>query len=181
MEKTISKASGYSLWLVPDTKSEVYRVLTQCIADIAKEHQTFNFVPHTTLLGGVVGFEEDIRNKTRKLAEMIAPYYIELGEVGSNGIYFQILFSKVEQTEMVMRANIVAQKVFAVEKGKYFPHASLAYGDFPSETIVILQQQIRERQHSITGKKFLVRDVELWRTEGEVKDWYKVAIFPFKS
>lgn len=177
----MSKASGYSLWLVPDTKSEVYRVLAQCISDIAKEYQTPNFVPHATLLGGVDGNEEDVRNKTRKLAEMIAPYEMELGEVGSNGIYFQILFSKVEQTEVVMRPNIVAQKVFGVEKGKYFPHASLTYGDFPLETVAVLQQQLRERCHSITGKKFLVQDIELWRTEGEVKDWRKVATFPFKS
>lgn len=177
----MSNASGYSLWLVPDTKSEVYRALAQCIADIAKEHQTPSFVPHATLLGGVDGSEESVRDKTRKLAEMIDPYEIQFGDVGSNGIYFQILFSKIEKTEVVMRANIVAQEVFAVDKGKYFPHASLAYGDFSPEAVVVLQQQLAERHHQITGKKFLVRDVELWRTEGEVKDWYKVATFPFKS
>lgn len=177
----MSKASGYSLWLVPDIKSEVYRALAQCIADIAKEHQTPNFIPHATLLGGVDGNEESILDKTRKLAEMIAPYEIQLGEVGSNGIYFQILFSKVEQTEAVMRANIVAQKVFVVDKGKYFPHASLAYGDFSPETVAVLEQQLVEHRHLITGKKFLVRDIELWRTEGEVKDWYRVDTFPFRS
>lgn len=82
---------------------------------------------------------------------------------------------------MVMRANIVAQKVFVVDKGKYFPHASLAYGDFSAETVAVLQRQLAEHHHPITGKKFLVRDIELWRTEGEVKDWYKVDAFPFKS
>ena len=177
----MSKASGYSLWLVPDTKSEMYHALAQCIADIAKEYQTSNFVPHATLLGGVDGSEEGVRDTTRKLAEMIVPYEIELGEVGSNGIYFQILFSKVEQTETVMRANNVAQEVFVVDKGKYFPHASLAYGDFSPETVAALRQQLAVRYPPIAGKKFLVRDIELWRTEGVVKDWYKVATFPFKS
>jgi hypothetical protein len=71
--------------------------------------------------------------------------------------------------------------VFAANKGKYFPHASLAYGDFSPETVAVLQQQLTGCRHPIMGKKFLVRDVELWRTEGEVKDWYKVAAFPFKS
>lgn len=174
------KTSGYSLWLVPDTKSEALRVLAQHIADIAKKHQTPNFVPHATLLGGVDGTEADMRAKTQELAEKLAPYDIRLCGVGSNGTYFQILFSKIDETVPVMHANVVAQQVFGVDKGVYFPHASLAYGDFSPEQISALKQQLTEGK-PVSGMSFLVQEIELWRCKGEVQEWYKVAAFPFKS
>lgn len=177
----MSKASGYSLWLVPDTGSELYRTLAQCIAKIAEEHQTPNFIPHGTLLGGVAGDEKSLCDKTQRLAETLEPYEIQLGEVGSNGIYLQILFSKIEQTDAVMYANSLAQRVFGINKGIYFPHLSLAYGDFLPEEITTLQSEFTQRNDQIIGRKFLVRDIELWRTEGVVQDWYKVATFPLKS
>ncbi|MFY9462905.1 MAG: hypothetical protein WAP52_01830, partial [Candidatus Sungiibacteriota bacterium] len=62
----------------------------------------------------------------------------------------------------------------------YFPHVSLTYGGFSPETVAVLQQQLAERHNLTMGKKFLVQGVELWRTEGEVKDWYKVSSFPFR-
>lgn len=177
----MTRISRYSLWLVPDTASAAYRVLTGCIAEIAQEYQTLNFVPHATLLGGIDGNETDILAKTKKLAESVTPYEIELGETGSNGIYFQILFSKVRQTEAVMQANAVAQAVFAVDQGKYFPHVSLAYGDLLPQTVTSLQQFIAERHPLVVKTTFLAQSIELWCTEGKAKDWYKVSAFPFKS
>lgn len=173
------KTSGYSLWLVPETGSEAHRVLAQCITDIAKEYGTPSFVPHTTLLGGVDGTEEEMHAKTQELAEKLTPYEIYLGNIGSNGSYFQILFSKIEQTEAVMQANITAQKVFGVDSGTYFPHASLAYGDFSPEQVATLKQKVAER--GISEMAFLVQGIELWRCEGDMTDWREVAAFLLKS
>ncbi len=174
----MSKASGYSLWLVPDVDSEVHRVLKGYIAAMSKEYQTPNFVPHVTLLGGVDENEVDICCNTRKLANELAPYEIEFGGLGSNGIYFQILFSKVELTEAVMHANTLAQRILGVNQGIYFPHLSLAYGDFSPKELAVMGEQLQKRIGSVSGMRFLVREIELWRTEGKVADWHKVAVFP---
>lgn len=96
----MSKASGYSLWFVPDVESDVHRKLSGCIEEIAKSYRTPNFVPHVTLLGGVCGREKDIRAKTENLASFLIPYEIDLGEIGSNGTYFQILFLKVRPSSL---------------------------------------------------------------------------------
>lgn len=179
-EKIMSKALGYSLWLVPDFGSEVYRMLEQQITDVANKYQTPNFLPHVTLLGGLVGDEKSLCDKTQKLAETLNPYEIKLGEVGSNGTYFQVLFSKVEQTKAVIDANSLAQDIFEVDKATYFPHLSLAYGDFSLEEVALLKREITQDNFAV-GKSFLAREIELWRTEGVVQDWYKVATFPLKS
>lgn len=177
----MSKASGYSLWLVPDTNSVLYRIIERYITQVAMEYKTPKFVPHVTLLGGLIGDEKDLCSKTKKLAEMLEPYEVQLGEIGSNGIYFQALLSKVSQANAVISANTLAQQVFGVNNGSYFPHASLAYGDFSQEEIAMLQGDLTKRDLLGTEKNFLVKEVELWRTEGMVRDWYKVAVFPFKS
>lgn len=174
----MSKISRFSLWLVPDADSEIHRLLAAYIGAMAKKHQTPNFIPHVTLFGAVEGEEGDICSKTQKAAEFIAPYEIELGEVGSNGTYFQILFTRVVQTETVMHANTVAQQMFKVKQQIYFPHLSLAYGDFTPEELTVMEEQLQKRGGRVVGKRFLVQHIELWRTEGKVSDWHKVAAFP---
>ena len=174
----MSKATGYSLWLVPERGTETYEFLDKLIRNVATQYRTPVFDPHVTLLGGVGGNEQGICEKTRLLAEKLAPYELRLGEVGSNGTYFQILFSRIEQTPAAMNVNAVAQKVFAVDKGKYFPHISLAYGDLSNEQVVALQQFVA-KGNKITGMHFLAQGVELWRTERAVEEWRRVAIFPF--
>lgn len=171
------KATGYSLWLVPERDTETYVFLSQLIHNIAARYRTPVFDPHVTLLGGRDGTEQDMREKARLLAGELSPFEIQLGEVDSSGIYFQILFSKIEQTCAVLNANVVAQKVFGVDKGKYFPHLSLAYGDFSNEQVAALRQFVAQR-NPIAGMHFFAQG-ELWHSEGAVEEWRKVAFFPF--
>ncbi len=173
----MSNISRFSLWLVPEIDSEIHRLLAGYIAAMAKEHQTPDFVPHVTLFSAVEGEEGDICSKIQKVAEIMAPYEIQLGKVGSNGSYFQILFTRVEQTEAVMHANTVVQNIFGVKHQIYFPHLSLAYGDFSPEELGVMEDQLLKQIGSVTGKSFFVREIELWRTEGKVSAWHKVAAF----
>src|SRR3989344_2138401 len=117
----MSKATGYSLWLVPESGTETHQLLDKFVRNVASQYQTPVFAPHVTLLGGVEGKEQDMREKTLTLAEQLAPYEIQLGEVDSSGIYFQILFSRIQETSAMMNANTVAQKVFGVDRGYYVP------------------------------------------------------------
>jgi len=175
----MSKATGYSLWLVPERDTETYVFLDQLIRNTAAQYRTSVFGPHVTLLGGVEGGEQDVCEKTRVLAGELSPYEIKLGEVGSNGTYFQILFSEIDQTHSVLNANALAQKVFGVDKGDYFPHLSLAYGDLSNEQVVTLQRVVAQGC-AIAGTHFVAQRTELWYTEGAIEEWYRVETFPFR-
>jgi len=173
----MSKATGYSLWIVPEIESEAYEFLDKLIFSAATYYLTPVFKPHVTLLGGIEGKEQDMREKTRQLAEKLAPYEIQLSQVASNGTYFQILFSWIEQTPAVMNANAISQQLFAVDKGKYLPHLSLVYGDLSKEQVVALQQFVA-RGKDLAGIRFLAKSIELWHSEGSVEEWKKVVAFP---
>lgn len=172
------KTSGYALCLVPERGTKTYEMLDKLIRDIATQYNTPVFDAHVTLLGGIEGDAQDIREKTRMLAASLEPFEIQPGGIGSNGIYFQVLFSRVEQTLPVMNANALAQKIFAVERGTYFPHLSLAYGDLSSDQVATLQEFVGQKI-SLTGMHFRAKGVELWHTEGSIEEWRNIAFFPF--
>lgn len=171
----MSDATGYSLWLTPDICSEAYTKYSSCIASIADRYGTPRFLPHVTLLGGVQGSEKDLYDRAWRLAERLAPYEIALDRIGSNGVYFQILFLEVVQTGPVMQTNVQAQQIFGVTGGVYFPHLSLAYGDFSEEILENLRKELTGMQ----TPAFVVHRFELWHTEGPVENWCKVDNYPF--
>lgn len=176
----MAKATGYSLWLVPERHSRTYDLLSRLIRNVAAHYQTPVFDPHVTLLGGIAGQEAELREKASVLVRKLSPYEMRLGEIDSNGTYFQILFSKVEQAPPVLNANAVAQVVFARNDGGYFPHLSLAYGDLSEKQVGILNRLALQRS-PIKLSHFRVQDIELWRTEGAVKEWRQVATFSLEN
>lgn len=173
-------SAGYSLWLVPLRECEAHSTFSRCISEIAEECGTYTFVPHVTLLYVGDGAEEEMCGKTQELANALVPPVIQLGAIESNGTYHQILFSQVEKSDAVMRAHALAQKIFGVDRGTYFPHLSLAYGDISSEKIAALTNRLTNRD-LISGMTFTAGEIELWRCEGTVEEWEKVAAFPLLS
>ena len=170
----------YSLWLVPKRDTEAYALLDQLIRDAAAQYRTPVFGPHATLQGGIEGAERDVRERACLLAGELSPYEITLGEIGSNGIYFQILFFKVDRTPSVLNANALARKVFGMDKGDYSPHISLAYGDLSKNQVDTLQQFIAQ-ERAIEGTRFMAESIELWYAEGAIEEWYRVETFPFRK
>lgn len=170
-----SKATGYSLWLVPKRNDETFLFLKGLIDKVAAEYKTISFDPHVTLLGGINESAQNVYEKTSRLATKLSPYEIKLGKIGSNRSYFQVLFSKVIETNPVIHANTVAQHVFGMNSDKYFPHLSVAYGDFSKDQINFLKTNLGK--YSLPEKDFVVEDVELWSTEGSVNEWYKIETF----
>lgn len=172
----MSKATGYSLWLVPDRESAMYQLLAESIREIARQYGTPVFEPHVTLLGGISGELEEVRQKTRRLARMLSSYALQLGSIGSHGTYFQILFSRVTQSEDVMAAGRHARDLFEVGEGTYFPHCSFAYGNLSEADLKSLRASL-ESKTVLGGVTFTVQTVELWRTEGSVEEWHQVESF----
>ena len=174
------KTTGYSLWLMPERNTKTYSFLDQLIRNLAARYQTPIFNSHITLLGGINDNEQNVREKTQLLAEKLTPYEIQLDEIGTNKTYFQILFYKIKPTHSALNANDIARKVFGINKEKYFPHLSLAYGDLTSEQVFVLKQIVTQ-YNQISEICFEIKTIELWRTEGAVEKWRKIAIFPIKN
>lgn len=174
----MAAATGYSVFLVPPQESLLYTELRTCINEIAEAKGTPSFIPHTTLIGGMVGDEKGAIERTKLLSKSLRQFDIRLGDLGSNGIYFQMLFSKVDPTESVMHSNQRAQEIFGMNSGKYFPHLSLAYGDFQPQEVQEIQTNILNRKRMLIGGRYTVQEIELWNTDGEVPAWRKIATFP---
>jgi len=163
------KAEGYSIWLMPS--GEIYDKLAEIISQLSKKYSTPNFEPHLTLLGNLIGPEEDLISKTSKIAKQLKPFEIKLKRADYLDEYFKCLFIRAGKTKEVVEANNITREIFNLKPDpEYIPHLSLMYGDLSSKT--------KEGILADLGKEFdisfEVKSIHLFSTTGEVKDWSKV-------
>ena len=168
----MTRAKGYSIWLMPT--GDVYNKLNTLISQLSKKYNAPYFEPHITLIGEVLGSEDEVISKTTRLASVVHPYRIELVQVGYLNKYFRCLFLRAKETGEVMRANQEARKIFNRETDpKYMPHLSLMYGDFPPKT----KEEIIAGIGREISASFDINSIHLFSTNGEPKDWYRVKEF----
>ena len=172
---------GHSLWMCPSgAAKDAYQ---EIVADAARELDTFEFIPHITLVAAVMTSPQDVVERTKRLASMLAPYTFELDSVSHKDKFFQSVFVKMKQSPDVMHANQVARQFFPERQSdpEYMPHLSLLYGNFSvqqkEESIVPkLRQEIHAKAPVTTS--FTVDSIEVWSTQGEAREWYLVETVP---
>lgn len=175
----MNKASGYSLWLVPPRDDKTFEFLRGLIQELARKYETPTFDPHVTLLGGIEGEEQDIVEKTKSLASSLSPHPIWFDEVGTRRTFFQALFIEAAAVaSRLVRPHLRAKEMFGTIQERYFPHLSLAYADLQPDQLFALMELLPLRK--LQGLYFVPESIELWRTEGEVKDWCLVDVFPLR-
>jgi len=169
----MTKAKGYSIWLIP--AGEVYQKLSEIISQLSEKYSAPNFEPHITLLGNLIGPEEDLISKTLKLTAQLKPFKINLKKADYLDEYFKCLFIRAEKTKELIRANNIAREAFNFKPDpEYMPHLSLMYGDLSSKT----KEEILADLGKEFDLSFEVRSIHLFSTTGEVKDWYRIKEFP---
>ena len=169
----MTKAKGYSIWLIP--AGEVYQKLSEIISQLSEKYSAPNFEPHITLLGNLIGPEEDLISKTLKLTAQLKPFKINLKKADYLDEYFKCLFIRAEKTKELIRANNIAREAFNSKPDpEYMPHLSLMYGDLSSKT----KEEILADLGKEFDLSFEVRSIHLFSTTGEVKDWYRIKEFP---
>ena len=171
------KTKGYSIWLIP--KGNIYKKLSNIIGGLSLQHSSPIFEPHVTLLGGIIGNQEEIIANTKKLALIIKPYKVQLAGVDFIDYYLKALFLKAIGTKSVLKPNEKTCAIFKMKNnGEYLPHLSLIYGDFPEA----LKKEVIENENLRSLKaNFIVDMIYLFKTEGEVRDWKKIAEFKLTS
>ena len=179
---------GHSLWMVPKNGSASYTAYSKLVADMSSELGTFQFIPHITLVAAMLKGEEDVLTRTKALAKELAPYKFEFDNISYRDAYFQCVYAQMKPTKEVLQANNLARQYFPERQSDaaYKPHLSLIYGDFSEhkkqqDIIPKLHNAMKDHHHDNNDDAIAVIPVdaiEIWSTQGDVKDWYKVARIP---
>lgn len=141
------------------------------------------FIPHVTLVAGLMDPVDQVTQRTRAVAAGITPFAARVKSVTSGSMYFQSVYARLESDTDVGAAIVAANKAaqLALTPGKlvdYMPHLSLVYGDFTDADKV---EAIRELDKALSGLEFNIESVQVWSTQGEVSEWYLVDDIPFSA
>ncbi len=176
-----SRFVGHSLWMIPT--GSALKVYDEIVGTTARQLGTFHFLPHVTLVAALMAPVQDVIERTRHLATLLAPYEFELDDLSQKDAYFQCVFATMKRTDAVVDANETARQVFEEKRldPPYMPHLSLIYGEFDhdrktNEIIPKLREQLQER--GVDTRRLPVDAIEIWSTQGDVKDWYLVERVP---
>lgn len=174
----MSRGIGYSIWMMPT--GEVRNKLADIISRLSIEYSTPNFEPHVTLISDFVGSEDEILSRTSRLATVLKPFTITIRRIDYLDEFFKCVFIRAEKATDLMNANLKARelfdKLFTKPPVSYMPHLSLIYGDFPTKT----KQEIVAKVGNKFNMSFNVKSIHLYKTDGEVKEWYKIKEFAFR-
>ena len=168
----MSKTHTYALWIIPD--GAAYALTDGYIAKLSSAYHIPRFEPHITILGGIRSAEKSL---VRRLVKGLASFRIHLAsEVEYLDEYFRCLFLKAHATSELMETFSKASDLFGYEGVPYFPHLSLAYGDFPVQT---KREMIRELG-AIPKVEFEASSIHLVHasTRLPVSSWKIIERFP---
>jgi 2'-5' RNA ligase len=162
----LSTTARYSLWLLlPRPAQERFQAL---IATLSARLGTPAFEPHITLLGGLTGAEEDLRQRTRALACAIKSFEVRLLEAAWLDEYYRCLFVEVALSRALHAAHEAAGRHFdrRLDAG-FYPHLSLVYGNLEEkEKEAILDDIGRYFDESIH-----IENLALYDTGGQPPVW----------
>ena len=166
----------YSIWLMPSGGADA--LLAAAIAELSRTYDGPSFEPHVTLLGDLLGSEEDVATRTLQLAQRLRPYEVQLSTPAYLDQYFRCVFLRVRETPLVMEANAQAIRIFDREDDPpYMPHLSLLYGFFPAA----LKEQIIAGLSPDLSVRFEATQIHLiGALSDDPKDWSRILEAPLK-
>ena len=155
----------YCLWIIPENES--YSITNGYIAKLSEEYNFPRFEPHVTILSGIRSPE---KSKIRAFTESISPFRIRLASQPTYlDEYFRCLFLEAHKTPGLMEMFSKASEVFGYKGEPFYPHLSLAYGDFPIQT----KQEMIQKLGEIPEIEFEARHLSLVHASGEmpISNW----------
>lgn len=164
-----ARSIGLSLWIQPS--GQLYDRMASIIRQLSERFHTPIFEPHVTLLGDLVGDEQEITAQAQQLAAQIPPFQMTLTTVDYLEPYFRCLFVRAQETPELLRANQIARSIFHREQDpKFMPHMSLLYGTFD---VAIKKQIIQTIGHEFNAP-FAVNSIQFLSCNGTPQEWYKI-------
>jgi 2'-5' RNA ligase len=168
----------YSLWLVPNRKSTAYRDLQATIAELATAHDTQEFDPHVTLLGGISGPVDRVLETTESLAEAHQALSLSLETIQCSTTRHQCVFALVEATLPLLSLRQTAAREFGLTREMYVPHLSLIYSDMPlGERFTVVDSLNR----SSLPTAVLADELAVVETSGFASEWSQITSYQLSS
>lgn len=157
---------------MPKGNSRLY--LRNKIHNISENYGGPKFEPHVTLLSGFLGKEEDLLDKLKILSVKIKPFDIILSSINYLDEFFRSFFLEVKITNELLSARSLATKEFSIIKKVFFPHMSLAYGNYSLSTKLLMKSEIDKIPNNfLCNEIFLVRNNEI-DLQWEIINSYKL-------
>lgn len=172
-----SATTGYHLFFLP--QGALAEQLSAIIKQLAEENGGPVFPPHITLLARVPDTdEEELIEKTRRLAAQMQPLSLTLGTLRSEDSYFRALYSEISEQDALRALHEQASSVFGMEKDPaYEGHLSLLYGNYPEEQ----KAQTRESLALPEGPSFIADTLHLFKTPGTTDTWRQIISAPLNG
>lgn len=166
--------SRFSIWL--PVGQQIKSKLELVIKDLSKLYGGPIFEPHLTLLGDIPNDKEEMLRSSKKLSAKLKPFKIELGEVSFSTTYFQSVFVRAVAKAPLLKANLLAKKIFKAENNVFMPHISLLYGNHSMKTREEALTKIKLPQD-----RYMVNKLIVTPSTSDPKDWIHLAEYTFSK
>jgi hypothetical protein len=170
------RGHGISLWLMPDGTSA--ERLSALVSSLAARFGTPVFGPHVTLLHGLAADEQTVVGLAARVSEHLAGETVSLGPIEGRSEFFRCLYLRVEPAASLRAAHAHAAAAFQVSPDpEYLPHLSLVYGHLDTAE----KGDVAAAVVSEVPSTIRLEAIEVWRTEGPVREWRLSGRFPLAA
>lgn len=161
-------SNEYSVWLMPEKKSEELEKLQSLISEYSREYGTPDFVPHVTLVGGLKISESRVMTEVSKLADKFESLKINFRGSHFSTTRHQCNYLLVEPEVNLLSMHKKIIERLGLEEDMYVPHLSLVYGDLELRDRTVLDEKIEDRK--LPGG-FTCSRIVVYGTSGDEDDW----------
>lgn len=159
------------LWLLPEAASSARFDLI--IKALAMRAATAAFDPHVTLLGSMRGEPSELLERTRTLAQRLAPFEIAVEHTDHGPHYFRCVYWAARLDAILASARTEAECEFrpARDEAPYAPHLSLVYGALDAAT----RHRLAVQADELRPTTFPVDRLRLVAGAPDYCDWQTLA------
>lgn len=170
-------SDDYSIWLIPDTESSVYRSLDELITSKAEEYPDApDFRPHVTVLGGLDMERDSLLERTQELAASQDPFEIDFIDISCSTTNHQCVFLLADPSIELLSLNQRAIQLCEQDNSMYVPHLSLIYSDMGLDDRVEATRSIGAESLPSSVE---IETIEVVDTSGPEPNWETVAEYEF--
>jgi hypothetical protein len=176
---------GFSLWLRPT--STISEQLQTCISRLCSIYNEKTFISHVTLAGEFEGNLDELKKKSRQIAEVCqTQLVIPIKKVDCGTTRFQCIYLVCEQIPKLIEIGNMSRSIFGVGQNQvYFPHLSLLYSKSLSQEIrneIIESDEAKNIFDIVKEDGILMSTIELWDTHSDdEEEWFLVSSYSLST